>query len=97
MLIIGPLPMLGMIATRTDRVISSNKESTLEKDNGDVEQVKILEKQTVFGDFVVWDHEAVPTNDDAFIKGVEEWVRFAEVVRLLPLASSPFLILDMTV
>lgn len=44
------------------------------------EPVKILEKQATFDEFVVWGHEAVPAADDPFVKGVEEWIKFAEVV-----------------
>jgi ribonuclease H2 subunit C len=44
------------------------------------EPVKVLEKQATFQEFVVWGHEALPTADDPFIKGVEEWIQFAEAV-----------------
>lgn len=44
------------------------------------ELVKILETQNTFNEFVVWGHEVTPAADDAFVKGVEEWIRFAETV-----------------
>lgn len=44
------------------------------------EPVKVLEKQATFQEFVVWGHEVLPTADDPFIKGVEEWIQFAEAV-----------------
>ena len=37
---------------------------------------------------MIWDHEAAPEGDDAFVKGVEEWVRFAGAVSLTLLALS---------
>lgn len=44
------------------------------------EPVKILELVGSFDDVLVWDHEAVPESDSAMVKGVEEWIRFAEAV-----------------
>lgn len=44
------------------------------------EPVGILETQATFNDFIVWGHEALPPADDPFVKGVEEWLKFAEVV-----------------
>lgn len=44
------------------------------------EPVKILEQQASFGDYVVWGHETIPAADDPLVKGVEEWVKFAEAV-----------------
>ncbi|OJD27887.1 hypothetical protein ACJ73_00704 [Blastomyces percursus] len=40
----------------------------------------IVEKQGSFSDFMVWDHEKVPATDDPFVKGVSEWIRFAEAM-----------------
>ena len=44
------------------------------------EPVKILEIQGTFDEFVVWGHEALPAADDTFVKGVEEWLQFANAV-----------------
>jgi ribonuclease H2 subunit C len=44
------------------------------------EPVKILEINGTFEDLVVWGHEALPAADDTFVKGVEEWLQFAEAV-----------------
>lgn len=49
-------------------------------------EVKPLEKKARFEELVVWGHEAVPGEkggeDDVYAKGVDEWIRFAEVVSL---------------
>lgn len=29
---------------------------------------------------MVWGHDALPAGDDPFVKGVEEWIAFAEMV-----------------
>ena len=36
---------------------------------------------------MVWGHEILPAADDTFVKGVEEWVRFAETVCASPRTS----------
>lgn len=42
----------------------------------------IMEQHATFTDVMVWDHEAVPGDDDVYVKGMEEWVGFAEAVCL---------------
>lgn len=44
------------------------------------EPIKALEAQSTFDDFIFWDHETLAAADDTFVKGVEEWIKFAEVV-----------------
>ncbi|KAJ5701780.1 hypothetical protein N7488_009328 [Penicillium malachiteum] len=44
------------------------------------EPVKVLEMQGTFDEMIVWGHEALPAADDTFVKGVEEWMRFAETM-----------------
>ncbi|KAL8844781.1 MAG: hypothetical protein Q9205_001483 [Flavoplaca limonia] len=46
-------------------------------DEDEEEEVKVLEEVANFKDFVVWGHETAPEGDDAFVKGVEEWIAFA--------------------
>jgi ribonuclease H2 subunit C len=79
----------GVVVTPTDRVLpSSRSEKDLEgipnisstPDGERDEPVKVLEKQATFQEFVVWEHEVLPAADDPFIKGVEEWIQFAETV-----------------
>lgn len=48
------------------------------------EPVKVLEVQGTFDEMMVWGHEVLPAADDTFVKGVEEWVRFAEAVGASP-------------
>jgi ribonuclease H2 subunit C len=45
------------------------------------EPVKTLEEQGSFDEIVVWDHEVTPDeSSDAYAKGIEEWISFAEQV-----------------
>jgi ribonuclease H2 subunit C len=68
----------------TDRILPSqqaDKDQDVEiLESGPEESVKILETQGTFDEMIVWQHEFLPAADDTFIKGVEEWVRFAETV-----------------
>lgn len=68
----------------TDRILPSQQADTGEDveilENGPEEPVKILETQGTFDEMIVWQHEFLPAADDTFVKGVEEWVRFAETV-----------------
>lgn len=45
-----------------------------------VQTVGTLEEVAEFEEVIVWDHEAIRSGDDAFVKGMEEWIRFAGVV-----------------
>lgn len=40
----------------------------------------IMDQHARFGEIMVWDHEAVPEDTDVYVKGIEEWIGFAEVV-----------------
>jgi ribonuclease H2 subunit C len=46
--------------------------------------VQILEEVSTFEDIFVWGHDAVPTNEDPFVKGIEEWISFAESLHGTP-------------
>ena len=48
------------------------------------EPVKILEETSTFEDIIVWGHDIVPTNEDPFVKGIEEWISFAEAIHGAP-------------
>ncbi|OAX83718.1 hypothetical protein ACJ72_01918 [Emergomyces africanus] len=48
----------------------------------------ILDSQGTFSDFMVWDHEKLPPDDDPFVKVVSEWIRFAEAIHASP-ADTP--------
>lgn len=73
---------IGVVAVPTDRVLPvANKDAEdQDTDAAADEPVKALEAQSTFDDFIVWDHETLAAADDTFVKGVEEWIKFAEVV-----------------
>lgn len=51
-----------------------------EEEGEGVQTVGTLEEVGEFEEVIVWDHEAIRSGEDAFVKGMEEWIRFAEVV-----------------
>ncbi|GAD95232.1 ribonuclease H2 subunit C [Paecilomyces variotii No. 5] len=83
----------GVVAVPTDRVLHSKMERNAQLQNGEQdgmpeEPVKVIEAQSTFDEFVVWGHEITPAADDPFVKGVEEWMKFAEAMHLDPQAST---------
>ncbi|KAK1816355.1 hypothetical protein LTR12_009246 [Friedmanniomyces endolithicus] len=50
-----------------------------EEEDG-VEEVKVMEQKAVFDEIIVWGHEVLPEDGDEYVKGVEEWIAFAEAV-----------------
>ena len=52
-----------------------------EKEEGEeIEEVQVLEEVASFDKVVLWGHETLVEGDDPFVKGVEEWIGFAEAV-----------------
>lgn len=45
-------------------------------------EVKTMDQMAKFDEIVVWGHEMVPEDDDVYVKGVQEWIAFAEAVGL---------------
>ncbi|KAK2806178.1 hypothetical protein FQN50_005901 [Emmonsiellopsis sp. PD_5] len=89
----------GVLATPTDRTLETQTSkpqndgyngdhSHEDEDEEDRElPTTVLETQGTFSEFVVWDHEKAPAADDRFVKGVSEWIRFAEAMHLTPSES----------
>ncbi|KAL4754465.1 hypothetical protein BDW72DRAFT_166226 [Aspergillus terricola var. indicus] len=71
----------GVVVTHTEREMPTATDHVTVSSEGEHNKpVKLLEKQATFGEYVVWGHEVIPAADDSFVKGVEEWVQFAEVM-----------------
>lgn len=56
------------------------EEEDEEEEGEGTQTVGTLEEVAEFEEVIVWDHEAIRSGEDAFVKGMEEWIRFAEVV-----------------
>lgn len=84
-----PVAYEGAILQKTDkkvvpkpRIPLPGAEDEMDEDNvpKDIETL-VMEQQARFGEIMVWEHEAVPDGDDVYVKGIEEWIGFAEAVR----------------
>lgn len=49
-------------------------------DEDEPEPIKVLEEVATFDEIMVWGHEHVPGEDDVFVRGVQEWIAFAEAM-----------------
>ncbi|RDL39969.1 Uncharacterized protein BP5553_04309 [Venustampulla echinocandica] len=78
----------GLVLTSTDRILPTKEQSPGVK-NGDegsegdedaeeVPGVKVVEEMSEFDDIMIWGHETLADETDPYMKGVEEWVLFAE-------------------
>ncbi|KAE8354620.1 ribonuclease H2 non-catalytic subunit-domain-containing protein [Aspergillus coremiiformis] len=77
----------GVVALPTERLMPStqgNASPMISEEAEQEEPVKVLEKQATFNEYVVWGHEFAPGADDSFVKGVEEWLKLAEVIHCQP-------------
>ncbi|RVX74228.1 hypothetical protein B0A52_02060 [Exophiala mesophila] len=51
-----------------------------DEDDEPPEPVRLLQQASTFSDVVVWGHDAVPDADDSFVKGVQDWIAFAQAL-----------------
>lgn len=53
------------------------------------EPVKILQSTSTFNEVTIWGHDMLPAADDPFVKGIEEWIAFAEAIHVQPTDPEP--------
>jgi ribonuclease H2 subunit C len=78
----------GAVISSTGRIVPKEQPATQikegegrgEEEGRMEEDVKVVEEVAEFEELVVWGHEAVVDEGDAYVRGVEEWVGFAETV-----------------
>lgn len=87
----------GAVLSKADTGNGAAKETTKEheRDGGELEEedeegeglekAQALEEVASFDKVMFWGHESVVEGDDPFVKGVEEWIGFAEAVSLADL------------
>lgn len=85
-----PEKYTGVVAQKTERRLPTQpqgRRNEIEKDQDQDEEdtqlpieVQILETNGTFDQVVIWAHEAVPEGEDVYVKGIEEWIGFAESV-----------------
>lgn len=67
----------GVVLKKAEKTLPVKRE---DEDGEEPVEVKIMEQKGKFEELVVWGHEALPDEEDAYRKGIEEWVGFAEAV-----------------
>lgn len=83
----------GTVLAKTDKLVQEKPNAAAQaamEGDGDEEdtemiarqevETKVMEQQGRFEEVVVWGHEAVPEDEDLYVKGMQEWVGFAEAV-----------------
>lgn len=80
-----PVGYKGIVISSTDQKLPKTPQILGDKEELDedeqLEDVGILEGQAEFDEVMVWDHEALPdASTDTYVRGVEEWIAFAEQV-----------------
>jgi len=76
----------GVVVTNTDRILpKATQPPTEDEEEEEMEaDVKVLEEQATFDEVMVWGHEVVvDEGSDPYVRGVEEWIGFAEQVRFV--------------
>ncbi|TVY25482.1 Uncharacterized protein LHYA1_G005726 [Lachnellula hyalina] len=72
----------GIVVSSTDRILPADGDGDGEGEESP--EVKVMEEQAGFRELMIWGHEALPDGlADPYVRGVEEWVAFAEQIHLL--------------
>jgi len=72
-----------------DSTFDDGDEDLVESEEEEVpEPVKIMDTVSTFDEIVVWGHDQLPAADDTFVRGVEEWMAFAEAIHGSPASST---------
>jgi ribonuclease H2 subunit C len=91
----------GIVASSTDRVlrcepakpraaVPEESDSDAVEDEEVAEPVKVLDALATFDELTVWGHDQVPATHDPFVKGIEEWISFAEAIHAPPTPEKSF-------
>ena len=60
--------------------------SESEDEQNDQEEMTVLDEVGSFVKILIWNHETMVDGDDAFVKGLNEWLGFAEAVSHVSIA-----------
>lgn len=70
-------------ATEKEKAAGSRECNQIEiggEEEDEEEETAILQEVGSFDEVVLWGHESLVDGDDAFVKGLGEWIGFAEAV-----------------
>ena len=60
--------------------VEEDEEEEVEEEDEEEPDVKIMEEKSTFDEVMVWGHEAVMDETDPYVRGLEEWIGFAQQV-----------------
>ncbi|EHK96376.1 hypothetical protein M7I_7923 [Glarea lozoyensis 74030] len=72
----------GVVLSTTDKILPKpqSKEHD-EEDEEEFNEVKVVDEEATFDEFMVWGHEALPEEmADPYVRGMEEWIDFAKTI-----------------
>jgi ribonuclease H2 subunit C len=69
----------GVVVSALDDILPK-KEVEGDDEEEEEPEVKIMEEKSVFDEVMIWGHEAVMDESDPYVRGLEEWIGFAEQI-----------------
>ncbi|KAK6431330.1 hypothetical protein LTR95_012513 [Oleoguttula sp. CCFEE 5521] len=78
----------GALLEKTEKQIIAKPAPPAFDENGELEEIvavqdfesKVMDRKASFEEVVVWGHDALPEDGDEFVKGLGEWIGFAEAI-----------------
>ena len=76
----------GAVLQKTDKKVIAKPSMPIPRDEDGADnapkeiETLVMDQHARFGEIMVWEHEAVPESTDVYVKGIEEWIGFAEAV-----------------
>lgn len=72
----------GIVLKATNKIIIEPSPMVSEEDEESEmpDPIKIVDEVSSIQDMVIWGHDQVPASDNTFVRGVEEWITFAEAI-----------------
>ncbi|KAK6434194.1 hypothetical protein LTR95_009623 [Oleoguttula sp. CCFEE 5521] len=83
-----PADYEGVLLEKTEKPIIAKPAAPTFDENGEVEdaavvqhvETKVMDRKAAFEEVMVWGHDALPEDGDEFVKGLGEWIGFAEAI-----------------
>lgn len=77
-----PAGYKGVVLSASDNILPKKTPAKAEMEDEEEEEreVKVMEEQSTFDEIMVWGHETMMDESDPYVRGLEEWIGFAEQV-----------------
>jgi ribonuclease H2 subunit C len=76
----------GAVLQKTDKKVIAKPSMPIPGDEDGADnapkeiETLVMDQHARFEEIMIWEHEAVPEGTDVYVKGIEEWIGFAEAV-----------------